>query len=899
MHKFKLSIIITVYNAEKYIEETVNSVVEQTLEFKNIQLVLVDNASEDDSGKICDRIKEKYPENVVCIHLEKNRGPSGGRNAGIPYAEGEYVNFLDSDDKWESSALEKACRFLDEHNAEIDLVSCRIKMFERVNDWHALDYTFYKTRIVNINEEYDCIRTMINSCIFKRELLEKYQFDEELIYEEDTKLLTSFILEKCKYGAVQEAVYLYRKRDLADSCADTAYEKIFYYFNTLERMDISIFDLSRQKYGKVLPYIQYISCYYTQWRIRNKISPLLSQDDIVRYRELIVQLLQETEDYIICEQKNIWKEDKLFLLSLKHGRDVRKELVIHSNCLYFNNIRIFDITERSNLELDLLKVKNNKLILRGICNYALPQEDYQLYAADNCDNRYVPAFFQLNTNRTRTAFGLSYHSFLEFEVIIPLQPLRSVRFALSYKGVNYIQKFALGNFFPLTDKISWSHHEIGEYKFSYSGGQNAILVEKNTASCCENSERNYHKQLISNKHRFVWLFRKFILPRYVRKKAAGKKQIWLFADRINTADDNAEYLYKYFLKQNNPNVEAYYVLRKGSKDYDRVSKYGRVVEYDSLKFYILYTLSDFVITTIMDDYFRQGFGYHYKFMKDRYHAKWIYLQHCVNKDELTDIYHKFKINMDRFITSAVPECKAMKTLPYGYRDDEIKLLGMPRYDLLYPCINTKPEKKICIAPTWRFNLAVSAGIDTKKGAYPYNPGFKDSEFFMFYNSLINDPRILDAMKKHGYKGILRMHPAAAEQIRDFNFNSEFSPYGNDMDYRDQFEKVALLVTDYSSIAMDYAYVGRDIIYAQFDKESFYRKHIYREGYFDYERDGFGAVCYDYESTVAQIIHEIENDCVVSDKYRERTKNFFAFRDDRNCERIYNEILSLSEGGEDE
>lgn len=88
-----------------------------------------------------------------------------------------------------------------------------------------------------------------------------------------------------------------------------------------------------------------------------------------------------------------------------------------------------------------------------------------------------------------------------------------------------------------------------------------------------------------------------------------------------------------------------------------------------------------------------------------------------------------------------------------------------------------------------------------------------------------------------------------------------------------------------------------MIYCQFDREDFFRGgHVCVQGYFDYERDGFGEVTYDLESTVDKIIEYVENDCKLKDKYRERIDRFFAFNDQNNCQRVLEKILALPPKG---
>ena len=148
------------------------------------------------------------------------------------------------------------------------------------------------------------------------------------------------------------------------------------------------------------------------------------------------------------------------------------------------------------------------------------------------------------------------------------------------------------------------------------------------------------------------------------------------------------------------------------------------------------------------------------------------------------------------------------------------------------------------------------------------------------------------MRECGYEGVFRPHPYLYEQSVDFSVNDIFTIQVKGEEYSKQFEKSCLLITDYSSIATDYAYSNCPVIYTQFDKDVFYGEHTYDKGFFDYERDGFGPVCYDYESTVDAILSAIKNDCKMEDVYENRRQRFFAYFDGQNCNRIYHEILNL-------
>ncbi|AWC30696.1 glycosyltransferase family 2 protein [Bacillus cytotoxicus] len=110
-----VSVVIPLYNAEKYIEETMQSILNQT--YQNIEIIVVDDGSKDQSPTIVKELQRKHPEKVRYIH-QKNQGVSVARNTGIEHANGEYVAFLDSDDLWHPSKIEKQVQSMHLNNMD-------------------------------------------------------------------------------------------------------------------------------------------------------------------------------------------------------------------------------------------------------------------------------------------------------------------------------------------------------------------------------------------------------------------------------------------------------------------------------------------------------------------------------------------------------------------------------------------------------------------------------------------------------------------------------------------------------------------------------------------------------------------------------------------------------------
>jgi len=100
---------------------------------------------------------------------------------------------------------------------------------------------------------------------------------------------------------------------------------------------------------------------------------------------------------------------------------------------------------------------------------------------------------------------------------------------------------------------------------------------------------------------------------------------------------------------------------------------------------------------------------------------------------------------------------------------------------------------------------------------------------------------------------------------------------------------AVMITDYSSVAFDFAYMNKPLLYFQFDYDKFREGH-YQEGYFSYEKNGFGPVCYDVEHLTEEFCRIVENEMEIENKYSNKIKEFFEYRDKENCKRTYEAIL---------
>lgn len=204
----KVSVIVPVYNVEKYLIKSLDSLVNQTLE--DIEIIVVNDGSTDNSKKIIEIYKEKYKNKIK--YLEKtNGGLSDARNFGIPHATGEYIAFLDSDDYVELDTYEKMYNKAKEENA--DMVECDFI-------WEYPNKTKIDTGIIYTNkkEMLTYARVVAWNKLIKRDLLEKYkiEFPKGLRYE-DVEFFYKMVPYYNKVSFVKEPLIHYIQREFSIS----------------------------------------------------------------------------------------------------------------------------------------------------------------------------------------------------------------------------------------------------------------------------------------------------------------------------------------------------------------------------------------------------------------------------------------------------------------------------------------------------------------------------------------------------------------------------------------------------------------------------------------------------------------------------------------------------------
>ena len=210
-----IGVIIPVYNVEKYLNQCVDSVLNQ--KFKDIEVILIDDGSKDNSGEICDYYKEK-DSRIKVIHKE-NGGLSDARNVGIKVCSSEYILFLDSDDYWMDNCLEEIANFT-KNNIDIVFLTAA-KYFEQTGKVEEKFETLDREKVRNKSKEEvfsylsSSEKFPVSACtkLIRRELITKNNlYFEKGLLSEDIDWSTRLLLKANKFDVCYANFYIYRKQ---------------------------------------------------------------------------------------------------------------------------------------------------------------------------------------------------------------------------------------------------------------------------------------------------------------------------------------------------------------------------------------------------------------------------------------------------------------------------------------------------------------------------------------------------------------------------------------------------------------------------------------------------------------------------------------------------------------
>lgn len=911
MTHYRFTIIIAVYNTASYLQETVDSILHQEYDAQThgaIQLILVDDGSQDDSPALCDRLASEHPETILALH-QQNAGVAAARNAALSYIRGDIVNFLDSDDKLSPNTLRLVDDFFRIHATETDLCAIPMRFFDAATGDHILNDKFAKgTRVIDLEAEPSCIQLSMSSAFLLWERAGELCFDTRLKFAEDAKEALKILAKRKTLGVVAEACYHYRRRRHSSSALQQSSGSPAWYFPHLEYFNVDALARHRDADGRIPKFVQWTVMYDMQWNVRFARKTI---EDVLgartdEFMKACFDVIQDIDDDVILGQRQIFASHKCMLLKKKHHAKAvlapkPEENDIAISCAGYELAKISTCAAK----WEFLRLGGDgSLILEGYTGFigldVSDLEDIETYLL--LEGKNGKTWLRCEQDRSHPgrvdnaeAFGELIFPAITYHARIDLAPYQAldIRLYTFWRGLRIERRTVKhGLFFPIVDVFPHAYARLGGWLAETAG--DTLRLRRASAWTFLQRELQLWRDFRHSGRPHAMKAMGYRMAYHIAKRLLPR-DLWLVSDRIRKADDNGEAFFHYLAKTGR-HPHACFVLHRQSEDWARVRQYGRILPYHSFQHRLLQLVAQEIISSAADDFVMNPFGDDRAFYWDILKKKrLIFLQHGIIKDDLSRWLGKPHRDLGIFVTSAPQEYSSVMHGDYGYGSDVVKMTGLPRYDDL----ENHAEKRITIMPTWRNALGV--GYDEENGRRLYAPGYQESAFFRFYDALLNDERLLHALKEKGYTLQFLPHPNILPMVPAFRKAEGVIFCDAATRYRDIFETSSLIVTDYSSVAFDFAYLKKPVLYAQFDRAEFFRGHTYTQGYFDYDTMGFGEVETTLAATVDRILDYVDHDCRLKPEYEKRIRSFFAYHDHDNCRRVYEAILkyessaSLSEG----
>lgn len=846
--QINFSVIIAAYNSEKWIEECLNSLIFQDIGFEeNIEVIIVDDNSTDNTKSVCKKFIDKFPDNFKYIRNDENLGPAISRNIGLDNANGKYVNFLDSDDYFSKTTFKNVLNFFDTHD-ETDIVSIPIFFFEDKQGPHYLNKKFDESKTVNLIENPQFYQLSGPSSFVKKSAANNIEFPN-IVTSEDVVFVNEILINNPNLGLCCEGRYNYRKRQDKSSIIDNSQTDKSYYIPRVEKYFNYLFDKSEEKYGQIPKFIQNVIMYDISWMFKvNNIPEILEGDELSEFKKSLEETIKKIDDEIILNYEFFDKYDKINAFLLKYGtyshpifsKFQADTIFVDNYDIIEDKLRVlFNIDDFNTVDIEAY-VNNEKIALKEL---KFPQRDKRYLDYIYCENFSFEFEIDLSKNQEYTLEFKNKNQMLNIDFSRPCNFSKIVGYAKTKDYLSILQD----NRIHITHKttMKWIKQEIKALIH--------MLKEK----------KQGYKVGIP--------FRIMYMVGYPFLK---NKHIWFFMDRPEVADDNGMHLFRYAVDKDK-NIKKYFIIKKESPDYGEMEKIGKVLGFKSIKHRFLGLFVENIVTSIPDNEIIYPFWGSYPHLAGLHKSNNVFLQHGIIKDDISSWLNKYKMNLSFFLTSAPLEYESIFKHPYNYDENVVQLLGLPRYDTLE---NNENKKQVIIMPSWRRKFTrKSANYITK------------SEFFKRFNSLINNEKLIEACRQHDYEIIFKPHPKVYEFIDLFDENEYVTIADSKIKYQTLFNNGSLLITDYSSVAFDFSYLHKPVLYYHYSDDYHFDLN---DSYFDYETMGFGEVIKDEKELVDLIIDYIENDCQIKDEYSKRIDEFFLYNDKENCKRVYDAIKKL-------
>ena len=321
-----ISIVVPLYNVEDYLKECIDSILIQS--YHNLEIILVDDGSTDNSGKICDDYAKK-DSRIKVIHKE-NGGASDARNYGIKEAKGKYIQFTDSDDFLDKDMIKTLYIDIKENNSDVSICS----MYWLKDNVKYTDATYKKMTLSSDEAVKEIlldknIRSYSFNKLYKKSLFDNIKYPKGRLIE-DLLVIPKVFLHSSKISIIDIPLYYYRQRS-GSILHNKTKESEFSYLDAVEEISNEI-RRADPKFENYCDYAIANSILNTYNDIAyNKMEELFNEERILKCYETLLKIFEKEEGFIIANSTNIKKMHYYYLLTdrERYLKDNRNLLLLY------------------------------------------------------------------------------------------------------------------------------------------------------------------------------------------------------------------------------------------------------------------------------------------------------------------------------------------------------------------------------------------------------------------------------------------------------------------------------------------------------------------------------------------------------------------------------------------
>ena len=814
-------------------------------------------------------------------------------------ARGDFVTFVSSGDTLSAGSVDKVLKAAKDHKSYgIFMLKKELPGGEPAA--FARDVANKDVATVDLEKKFHCHPFYFGGTFIKRSLFKEAWIKEAYGLEAERGLLLNACLSDMKLVYIKSQSY---KSGEAREGDLTFFKNLYqpdWYIRTMDEFWVAFLQEIQETRGQIPQFIQYNAMFSIRVRMlanqNNKNKHAIEEGKEEEALRAIGRVLQYIDDDIMyncikLEECILPDSMKWVLAILKKGKGYTfDKCYVGGDPFFYDSHTVFNRIQTLRTNIQFMNYEKGFLEIDGTVHPILRSMADEVFFMFN-EKKYTMRY---NKRYAHTkVYGISIYKESTFHMSLPMEGVKNAKlFCFANFGRESVKIHF--NFESHTSRISGrfanNYWVFGkEKRFMMEHAENGLLIHPTWGKQIARKEWALQKEMFKSHSKRAWLFMGVRLAYFAAKPWAKKRPIWMYLDKIYKGGDSSEYLYRYASKQDN-NFRHYYLIDKKTSDYKRLKAEGfKPLVRGGIKHHLIFLLADMMVISNSTVFTFNNFGMvNSSYIRDLVDFHVVCVQHGMSVQKIAVAQNRLRDNTRLYFCASKYEIQNLMHPVYDYMDyHALKLTGVPRYDGLV----NDDKKQIMISPTWRMQAAVP--VRTSEGEQrDYNPRFKETDYFKVFNALVNDPRLIEAAKKYGYRIKYVLHPIVSAQVDDFDKNDyvDIIPAVGDMSYERMFCESSLMVTDYSGIQFDFAYMRKPLVYL-------HHKDIpqhYEEGSFFYDTMAFGEICHDNDELIDLLCEYMADGCVMKPEYVKRADDFFYYDDHNNCKRIYDEMIDYQE-----